>query len=607
MDRYFYHDNKEKVEVVDHNELIAKLVMHNPYYITQTIKPLIGPDLLRLVNEGRITEHGLVPFKLNTSQPDWAYTFKAELNLLPRHYPKMFPDFHLNVNNRLYNNTPAEYQQHHACTALVHYNPRLDGGNFVVPEDVVFETLRVENVPIAQFMPILLQHPYLDLHETKTLFQMLDIYNRQWDAVNERVGENPLMPKVQEVVSQADVEADSDESWRSSIRLKYAAENWLAKNGYVMTRPQCFVCGFNAGDPDVKDKMLDKVQRFNKRFYHPDRKDFAYAATDLKQDIHIMVYSNNPTLLNNAHMHCLGFKDMLVVEEQPFRDIRLAGCQQATLQSGDKQVDCRVYKNPLFDNHMAEELCRYRTDGQYLYPWHNDVPDTEVIFIDQLLNVYKDEKIKILSTRPVDRHLEERFWQKEVGRPLMYRPTERGAWFYQNGGQWCVWLDKNRQQHNMGQVPGMAALKRINEIATSQNIVLCGKLVLRPLDDLGTRTYMKPSSGNVIDVSLTLCADGKVHTSLGDRLTNMDGWYDVTGRVTEAVVHELNANRMTVQCKIDGEVQMPKEVNLFYRKLYQGAVAAGTTDQFVRQLAHNSFKDELMQEQTQQQSRGFRR
>ena len=72
MDRYFYHDNKEKVEVVDHNELIAKLVMHNPYYITQTIKPLIGPDLLRLVNEGRITEHGLVPFKLNTSQPDWA-------------------------------------------------------------------------------------------------------------------------------------------------------------------------------------------------------------------------------------------------------------------------------------------------------------------------------------------------------------------------------------------------------------------------------------------------------------------------------------------------------------------------------------------------------
>ena len=64
---------------------------------------------------------------------------------------------------------------------------------------------------------------------------------------------------------------------------------------------------------------------------------------------------------------------------------------------------------------------------------------------------------------------------------------------------------------------------------------------------------------------------------------------------------------MTVQCKIDGEVQMPKEVNPFYRKLYQGAVTAGTTDQFVRQLAHNSFKDELMQEQTQQQSRGFRR
>ena len=118
---------------------------------------------------------------------------------------------------------------------------------------------------------------------------------------------------------------------------------------------------------------------------------------------------------------------------------------------------------------------------------------------------------------------------------------------------------------------------------------------------------MKPSSGNVIDVSLTLCADSKVHTSLGDRLTNMDGWYDVTGRVTEAAVHELNANRMTVQCKIDGEVQMPKEVNPFYRKLYQGAVAAGTTDQFVRQLAHSSFKDELMQEQTQQQSKGFKR
>ena len=67
-------------------------------------------------------------------------------------------------------------------------------------------------------------------------------------------------------------------------------------------------------------------------------------------------------------MHCLGFKDMLMVEEQPFRDIRLAGCQQSTLQSGDKQVECRVYKNPLFDNQMAEELCRYRTDGQYLYP-----------------------------------------------------------------------------------------------------------------------------------------------------------------------------------------------------------------------------------------------
>lgn len=373
MEKHFYYDNQQKVEVVDHNYLIDRLIKYNPYYITQKVNPLTIRDLYRFINEGRITADGMVPFKLHAPQPDNIHTLKAELKLLPHHYPLIFPDLQANADERMFNNTPPQYRKDHASTVLVHNYPDLDGGSFVVSSDVVFETLRVENVPVSQFMPVLLQHPHMHQDELKTVLQMLDVYNRQQDAVNERTDNDRLLPVVQQVVSKADVEKDSDIPWRSSIRLKYEAENLLMQKGYMTARPQYFVCGFNAGDPDIKDKMLEMVRQFNKQFYQSDIKELAYAATDMKQDIHVMVCSNNPVMLYNAHMHCLGFKDMFVVEDRPLRDIRWDMAQEATLKCGGKEVVCHIYNEPLFDEDTADEFVGYRSDGKYIYSYMADV------------------------------------------------------------------------------------------------------------------------------------------------------------------------------------------------------------------------------------------
>lgn len=608
MDKYIYNDHQATVQVVTHNELVDKLISRNPYSISQSIEPLIAPDLLRLVNEGRLTADGMVPFKLGDDRAEVSsITFKADLNLLPRHYHKLYPDVHLNADSSLFDRTPPELRAHHASTVLVHNHPTLDGASFVAPEDVVFDALRVENVPIAQFMPILLQHPDLDLFETKTLFQMLDVYNRQTDAVNERVGDDPLMPMVQEVVRAADVAGDEDESWRTNLRLRYGAEYWLAKKGYIQTRPQCFVCGFDAGDPLIKDKMLETVRHFNALFHHSDKKDFAYAATDMDGGIYVMAHTDSPVMMNNIHKHCIKFKELLVMTEEPFFDLGAVRGMQAVLKCGDKEVSCRMYNNPLMDTDRVDELIQYRADSKYVYPFMQAPQDAIPVYIDQMLNVYKDVKPEILSMQPIDKPLEERYHRKEETRPLMFRPTAQGAWFYQTGGNWCAWLGNDRKIHTLGQPPGVKSQRRINEIAASQNIILGGRMLLKPLGELGSRTYIKEGTGNIIDVDLELCTDGKVHTVKGRQLVDMNGWQDVTGRITDASVNVLNPQRMTIGYKVDGEPQIPKELGPFFRKLYNSAVAHGKGDEYTRQLAHQYFKDELLQGQEVGQSKGFKR